>query len=263
MSSDACRRLCALVVVLLVALATPARPAAQWGAVPTEGLPHTPNGKVDLTAPMPRTADGRPDFTGIWETERRYLLNLPGELKGADAPVLLPWAAALNDERRRTFGRDRPDGRCLPSGVPKINAVPNPFKIVQTPRVVIILYEAFTTFRQVFLDGRTLPRAAQPTWLGYSVGRYEGDALVVETSGFNDQTWLDDSGLPHTDALRVTERFRRVDVGHLEIETTIDDQKTFVRPWTVTVKSHLIPDQDLIEFVCNENQKYDPARIPR
>jgi hypothetical protein len=254
------RMLCAAIAAMC---AVSVSLSAQWLTVPSEGLPRMADGRVNLTAPMPRTADGKPDFTGLWETERKYLLNLASDLTGADAPVLLPWAVALVAERKANNGRDRPDGFCLPSGVPKINAVPNPFEIVQTPRLVVILYEAFTTHRQVFLDGRRVPADANPTWMGYSVGRYEGDALVVETSGFNDRTWIDDGGLPHTEALHVTERFRRPDVGHLEIETTIDDAKTYARPWTAIVRSHLIPDQDLIEFVCNENERYTSRRLSR
>src|SRR5262245_58404885 len=132
-----------LAVVTLVCVSSDVL-SAQWVNVPTDGLPRTADGKVNLSAAMPRTADGRPDFTGIWETERRYLLNIAGELKAPDAPVLLPWAQTVLDERRANNGRDRPDGQCLPSGVPKVNAVPNPFKILQTPRVVVVLYEAFT-----------------------------------------------------------------------------------------------------------------------
>jgi hypothetical protein len=142
--------------------------------------------------------------------------------------------------------------------VPRINVAPAPFKLVQTPGFVVILYEAFNLWRQVFLDGRELTKDPNPTWLGYSVGRYEGDTLVVETTGFNGKTWLDQLGTPQTEAARVTERFRRKDFGHLQISVTIDDPKAYTKPWTAVEEAVLLPATELMEFICNENEKDQP-----
>jgi hypothetical protein len=149
----------------------------------------------------------------------------------------------------------------LPPGVPNITFAPHPFKIIQIPGLVVILHEALMTFRQVFTDGRALPQEAEPTWMGYSVGTWEGNQLVVRTTGFNDKTWLDIAGHPVTEELKVTERFRRRDFGHLDLEITIDDAKAYTRPWTVNVGATLLPDTDLIEFVCNENERDLPHLV--
>ena len=201
-------------------------------------------------------AGGKPDLTGIWGTENsKYLANLAADLKPGELPIQ-PWAEALTRERMTGIhASEESNANCLPQGVPRIDATPDPFKIVQEPDLVVILYEAFGQFRQVYLDGRALPRDPNPTWLGYSVGHWDGDTLVVETTGFNGKTWLDQAGHPTTDALRVTERFRRRDFGHLDIQVTIDDPKAYTRTWTVTEPMLLLPGADLIEFVCNENEK--------
>ncbi len=153
-----------------------------------------------------------------------------------------------------TRAKDDPAARCLP-GMPKLNALPYPFKIYETPGAVVILYEGFTTFRQIFTDGRALPKDPQPSWMGYSVGHWEGDTLVAETIGFQESTWMDNSGHPHSDALHLTERFKRRDFGHMDLQMTIDDPKTYTKPWTITEDPHLVPDTELLEFVCNENEK--------
>jgi hypothetical protein len=259
-SGSRTRRAVVVIASAVVVLCGSSSFAAQWLKHPSAGIPRTPDGKPDLAAATPRLPDGKPDLSGIWEGTRKYLLNIAADLKPEDVP-LLPWAAALRKERQENFGKDRPDARCLPSGVPKITVVPNPFKIVQTPALVLILYEAYTTYRQIFTDGRMLPPDPNPTWMGYSVGRWDGDTLVVETSGFNDKTWIDDSGYPHTDALRVTERYRRRDVGHLEIQVTIDDPKAYSRLCTVTEDARLLPDTELLEFVCLENEKDLPHLV--
>ncbi len=224
---------------------------AQWTKVPAADVPRGPDGKPNLAAPPPRLPDGRPDFSGIWEAEGGYNQNLAKDLK--EVPYQ-PWAKTLADERS-TGSREAedPTANCLPQGVPRINAVPPPWRIIQTPKYMAILYEAFHSWRQIFLDGRELGDDFDPAWLGYSTGKWEGDILVVDSRGFNGKTWLDQPGKPTTDALHVIERFRRKDFGHLEIQITIDDPKAYTRPWTITEQTHLLTDTDLLEFICNEN----------
>lgn len=228
---------------------------AQWPNVKTPGVPRNPDGSPNLTAPTPKTADGKPDLSGIWEPNGiKYLINIAADLKPADIPFL-PAAAAEYQKRRANNGLDDPDARCLPSGMPRKDAITSPYKILEYPNLLVFLYESRTTFRQVFLDGRPLPKEAQPSFDGYSTGHWEGDTLVVETAGFNGRTWLDSNGHPATDALHLTEKFRRPDFGHMEIEITIDDPKTYTKPWTVKENPHLLVDTELIEYICNENEK--------
>ncbi len=239
-------------LALLCALSLPA--AAQW-EVKTPGVPRLPDGKPNMKAPAPKTADGKPDLSGIWEPNGiKYLINIAADLKPEDIPFK-PEAAALYKERVQTFGKDDPDARCLPSGMPRKDAITSPYKIIQQPGEIVFLYESRTTFRQVFTDGRALPVDPQPTWDGYSVGHWEGDTLVVETRGMNGLTWLDSNGHPLSDGMHLTEKFRRPDFGHMEIEITIDDPKNYTKPWTVKENPHLLVDTDLIEYICNENEK--------
>jgi hypothetical protein len=218
--------------------------SAQWSKIP--------GGKPDLTAPAPRAADGKPDLSGIWQTDIKYNFDIAADLKPGEVPMQ-PWAEEVYKQRRASQGAEDPEGYCLPPGVPRIHGVPFPFKIIQTPEVVVILYETRYTHRQIFLDGREVIRDAQPTWNGYSTGKWEGDTLVVTTTGFNGKTWLDDNGHPTTDGLRVTERFRRRDAGHIDLRITIDDPKAYTRPWDVSMELTLVPDTELIEYVCAEN----------
>jgi hypothetical protein len=228
--------------------------AAQW-EVKTPAVPRLPDGKPNLTAPTPKTADGKPDLSGIWEPNGiKYLINIAADLKPQDIPFK-PEAAALYKERVQTFGKDDPDARCLPSGMPRKDAITSPYKIIQLPGEIVFLYESRTTFRQVFTDGRPMPVDPQPTWDGYSVGHWEGDTLIVETRGMNGLTWLDSNGHPLSDAMHLTEKFRRPDFGHMEIEITIDDPKNYTKPWTVKENPHLLVDTDLIEYICNENEQ--------
>jgi len=247
---------------LLCAMSLPA--GAQWLNYPTAGIPRTPDGKPNLSAPAPRTPDGKPDFSGIWiAQDQTYFMNLAAGLKPEDVP-LQPWAKDLQKQREENAHADDPLARCLPHGVPRINTNGLfPFKIIQTPGLVVILYEQMYLFRQVFMDGRKLAHDANPSWLGYSTGNWDGDTLVVETSGFNDRTWLDtQKGHPATDALHVTERFRRTDFGHLELQATIDDAKAYTKPWTTnTQKMHLMLGTDILEFICNENEKDLPHLV--
>jgi hypothetical protein len=238
--------------------------AAQWLNYRAPGVPRNADGSVNLSAPTPKTPDGKPDLSGTWESGPGYFQDLARDLK-PDEVVMQPRAKALQAERESSLHTDDLLVNCMPPGVPRINMsagnnMPHPFKIVQTPALVVLLYEtsANSTFRQVFLDGRPLPKDPQPAWLGYSIGRWEGNTLVVDTIGFNGRAWLDTGkGHPQTEAGRVTERFTRRDFGHLQIEITIDDPKAYDKPWRATVPVHLLPDSDLIETYC-ENEKDRP-----
>jgi hypothetical protein len=226
---------------------------AQWDKHNTPGVPRTPDGKPDLTAPAPRTADGKPDLSGVWQVRQgSYLVYVTQDLKPSE---ILPWAAAAYKKSAENFRRDSDGIRCLPPG-PKagISGLGLPMKIVQTPNLVVVLYEYQTLYRQIFLDGRALPADPNPTWMGYSIGRWEGDTLVVTTAGYNDKTTLDLGGHPHTEALRVTERFRRRDAGHIDLQVTLDDPKGYTRPWTLPIELGLLADGEIIEYVC-ENER--------
>jgi hypothetical protein len=230
---------------------------AQWPNRPTPGLARTPEGKPDLSAPAPRSADGKPDLSGVWMVGNGSFY-LTADLKPEE---ILPWAAALYKQREDNFRRDTDGIECLPPGPKAGIGVGNlPMKIVQTPSLVVVLYEYETIFRQFFIDGRGLPEDPNPTWMGYSVGRWDGDTLVVTTAGYNDRTTIDLAGHPHTEALRMTERYRRRDVGHLEVQVTLEDPKAYTRPWTLPMEFTLIPDGQLIEYVC-ENERDKPHLI--
>jgi hypothetical protein len=242
--------------------------AAQWLNYTTAGIPRLADGKPDLAAPAPRSPDGKPDLSGIWADEcavygrdacfiRSLFFDLAKDLKPDDVQMT-PWAAAIAAQRESRDHVDDPYGYCLPPGVPRINFAGGPFKILHAPGVTAFLYESLVgmIFRQVFTDGRALPASPDPTWLGYSVGRWEGDTFVVDSAGFRDRGWLDTrKGRPHSDALRVTERFRRTDFGHMELTVTIDDRKAFRKPWTVTSRLNLMPDTELIEVFCDDHEK--------
>jgi len=229
--------------------------SGQWINQPASNIPRKADGKPDLEAAAPKLADGKPDLQGIWETDPKYNNNLAADLP-PDAVPMQPWAEQVLRQRRdQTVGKDDPEGYCLPPGVPRVHGVPFPQKILQYPNVIIFLYETRNTFRQVHMDGRKLPVDPQPAWMGYSVGHWDGDTLVVESSGFTDKTWLDDVGHPHTEVLRVTERFRRRNFGNLELRITIDDPKAYTTPWTVTENFSLLPGAELIEYICNENNR--------
>src|SRR5262245_29570110 len=251
------------------ALAAPI--AGQWVNHPTRGLPRTADGKPDLSAPTPRTRDGQVDLSGIWLSERdpkgtlggiegivapRSMINIMADLKPDEVPFQ-PSAEALYKQRGANLFRDNPMIRCLPPGVPRLDAYTHPYKIVQTPELIVVLYESQTMFRQIFLDGRALPQSPEPSWMGYSVGRWDGNALVVETTGFNDKTWLDGSGHPHSDKMRLTERFVRRNFGQMDIEITVDDPVMYTKPLRYTQPQKLLPDTDLLEYVC-DNLKEPP-----
>src|SRR5579862_86021 len=229
--------------------------SAQWLRNKTPNVPRNADGKPNLTAPAPKLADGKPDLSGIWDPDRKFVVNLATGLKPGDVQMQ-PWAEAVFKERAAGLHSfEEPDANCLPQGVPKIDAAPVPWKMIQTPGQVVILYEAFTQFRQIFMDGRNLPEDPNPIWLGYSVGHWDGDALVVESNGFNGKAWLDQQGHPATEKLRVTEKFHRKDFGHMDIEITINDPGAYTKPWTVTETPTLMLDTELLEFVCAENEQ--------
>ena len=213
-------------------------------------------GRKAWSAPPLKKPDGHPDLTGIWKPENtRLLQDISEDMKPGDLPMQ-PWAAQLTAERRASLhASDSPDANCLPQGVPKIYNTPDPFKIVQEPDLIAIIYESFGQWRQIHMDGREFPKDPNPSWLGYSLGRWDGDTLVVTSQGFNGRTWLDNAGHPTTDAYKITERIRRPDIGHLVMEFTIDDSKAYTKPFTVTQRMVLVPDYELLEFVCNENEK--------
>ena len=238
---------------LALGLSTPV--AAQWFNYPTPGVPRLPNGMPNLAAPTPRTADGKPDLTGVWRGAGPiYRFNIAQDLKPED---IQPWAEALFLQRVRDSRKDSPLARCLPVSVPFHNFF-NLTRFVQTPALLVMMYESPNSpHRTVFTDGRDLPKDPNPAWLGYSVGRWEGDTLVVTTAGFNDRGWLDSAGHPQTESLRLTERIRRRDFGHMDFEMTIDDPKVFNRPFTIKTERLLAPDTDLLEDVC-ENERDRP-----
>jgi hypothetical protein len=227
---------------------------AQWLEYPTPGVPRLPNGKPNLTAPAPKTADGKPDLSGIWTTKAGYTGNIARDLKPGEVSFT-PWAAELYKHRQDTLSKDDPQGYCVLSGVPREHVVPYPFKILNSTGMIAILYEALHSYRQIFLDGRKLPKDPNPTWMGYSVGRWDGDTLAVDSSGFVDNNWLDNGGHMGTEAMKLTERFRRRDYGHIDLQFTIEDPKAYTKPWTVNLEFTATPDSELIEYVCDENEK--------
>ena len=245
------------VAAALLLAASPA--LAQWPRVASAKLPRTADGKVNLSASTPHTAGGHPDLSGVWEMYSesdgpRLLINLAADLKPGEVPFL-PSAEAIFKERVASNSKDHPGAQCLPSGIPEKDTVPAPYKIVQTPDLIVILYESRTIYRQIFTDGRSLPPDPNPAWQGYSVGHWDGDTLVVESAGFNGKTWLDMAGHPASDALHVTERFTRRDLGHMDLEITINDPKSYSKPWTVSAKINLLPEDDVSESICEENNK--------
>jgi hypothetical protein len=244
---------------LLVIALTPCAPA-QWLNYPAPGIPRTPDGKPNLFAPTPHTPDGKPDLSGVWNGPGAgsYDRNIARDLKPAD---IQPWAEAIYQQRVLNMAKDSPRASCLPDPFVYYHAV-DIARIVQSPGVIAMLYQGTTNsvHRTIFTDGRPLPVDPNPTWLGYSVGHWQGDTLVVETAGFNDRGWLDIEGHPHSEALRITERYRRRDFGHMDLDITIDDPKTFTKPFSLQMPKTLAPDTDLIESIC-ENDRSVPHML--
>jgi hypothetical protein len=253
---------------------------AQWLNQPMAGAPRTADGKINMTGPV-SMLNGKPDLSGIWQVQAeprppgglfglgespnsKYFRDILSDFKPDERP-LTPAGAELLRKHGQP-GVVNPTLNCLPDGVPHGDLLPEPFKIIHSPGVIVMLYEVETTFRQIFTDGRKLPADPSQTWQGYSVARWEGDTLVIETSGFNDLGWLDARGTGHSADMRVEERFRRRDYGHLDLTITITDPQTFTRPITFSVVEQLLPDTDLFEHYCLENEKDDrhfPGRAGR
>ena len=257
------------VVAVAIAVACGAPPvAAQWLDYPTPGVPRTPGGEPNLAAPAPRTPDGRPDLSGMWEPDK----NRPCPPTGCFDAVLAehfmdlgwgrpgglpyqPWAAELVKARSLKYAIEDPGSNCQPVGFIKNHTLPFIRKIIQVPGLMVILNEREVTYRQIFTDGRPLPVDPQPSYNGYSTARWEGDALVVTSKGFRDGMWLDRAGSPLTPDATVTERFRRRDYGHLDIDLTVDDPKAYTAPWTVTLNQFLVLNTELIDYHCSENER--------
>lgn len=282
---------------------------AQWPKYPAGTIPLGPDGKPNLDAPVPRTADGKPDLSGVWDIipcidcpargrggrgagatppQGRGDAAAPPARRGAEGTGEIPpgggnpfgnigigtpggapyqpWAADLVKKRRADNSKDNPDAHCLPMGIAQLNSHPYPRKIIQTPSEVVVIYEGSgTTVRELFLDGRRPDKNAEPWWNGYSTGHWEGDTLVVETTGLMDDGWLDVQGSPLTSSGKITERFRRVRYGYLELEETIDDPKAYTKPFTAKVYYRLSTDTQLIEFVCidKDAQHYVGGAAPK
>ena len=246
-------------VAMVVLICAPVH--GQWVKVPAGGIPKGPAGKPNLSAPAPRSADGHPDLSGVWESGgAKYILDIAADLKPGDVPFQ-PWAKALVDQRADgSHSGEDPSANCLPRGVPRINASPPPWRVIQKSDIIGILYESDNAWRQIFLDGRELGSNVLPAYLGYSTGKWDGDSLVVDTRGFNGKTWLDQTGKPTSDALHVTERFRRTDFGHMEIQSTIDDPKVYTKPWQVKQQVRLMPESDIFESACENNRDLEHLR---
>jgi len=258
-------------LTLVVVVLTIAPAAAQWLQYPTPGVPRDSQGKPNLAAPAPRTSDGKPDLSGLWQLDTSCPpqgcegVNQVGDYPvapefrnfGARLPNGLPyqpWAAALVKQRSEQNGKDDPVTLCKPADVLRLLTFPPPRKLLQVPGLVVILSERDVTYRQIFTDGRPLPKDPEPSFNGYSTGRWMNDTLVVETNGLR-EGWLDRRGSPLTEAARITERFRRVNYGRLEIEVTVDDSKAYTTPFTVALNQKILLDTDLLEYHCNDNEK--------
>jgi hypothetical protein len=256
---------------------------AQWLNFPTPATPRTPDGKPNLAAPAPRAADGKPDLSGVWMhelisaaemkrlygamidaaikvdvpgmeigTQHKYAFNILLDFKPGEAPMRKEAA----DRLQRGFGQDPSDVCASPAGLPLASLLSEPIKIVQSPRLTVVIHESDNTFRQIYTDGRALPKEfGFPAYMGYSVGRWERDTLVVETAGFNDKTPLDLIGHPHSEALRIVERFHRRDFGHMDVDITFDDPQLYTKPFTLKIPFDLLADADIFESFCHENEK--------
>jgi hypothetical protein len=267
-------------LVLFTLLSTGAR--AQWIHYPTPGIPRTRDGKPNLSAPSPRASNGKPDLSGLWQVEptpfdemtrlfgadldalsvpgddprtfSKYAFNVLADFKPEDAPIR-PEAGKIVQLRMKTGGTANPTTQCEFAGIPFGGLLPYPSKFIQTPAVIVILQEADGALRQIFTDGRKHTADPQPTWMGYSVGTWDGESLVVDTVGFNDKGWLDGFGHPHSEALKVHERYRRRDFGHLDVELTLDDPRMYTRAINIKYTMDLVPDSEIAEYVCAENEK--------
>ena len=273
-------RTCILIVLVGVAAGV----QGQWLNTRDSGTPRTKDGKPNLAEPAPRASNGKPDLSGIWQGEGAPISELTKLFAGGvnglgeDPPPvsfinvlhgskpeddpLRPEFRAEYQKRAAVALTTPPPALCGPPVMPMVNSLPTPFKIVQTPKLTLVLYESDTVFRQIFTDGRKHPDDPQPSWLGYSVGHWQGNSLVVETVGLIPFGPLDVFGHPHSEAMRVTEQFHRRDFGHMDVQVTIDDPKIYTKPFTYTIPMYLRPDTDLLENFCTEDEK-DAAHMKR
>ncbi|MEP7310733.1 MAG: hypothetical protein ABJA98_34980 [Acidobacteriota bacterium] len=276
------RRAGVIACVFVALIGVPASGFGQWLRHPTEGIPRKPDGKPNFEAPTPRTPDGHPDLSGLWHAaQARQCQNGTGDfipcgseiggsllagnlgrnLPGGTLPYQ-PWAAKLMEERHAVLSIDDPHVRCLPDNPPRSWTLPHLTKAVHNPKLLVLLYEVNAMYRQIFIDGRPFPEDPTPSWNGYSVGHWEGDTLVVESRGFRDKLWIDTWGSSMSDAGKMTEKFRRPNFGTLEIELTIDDPKTYTRPFTVNLTQSIEPDTELVDEFCLEGEQ-DYERLQR
>lgn len=255
--------------------------SAQWVHYRDSGTPRTPDGKPNLTAAAPRAGNGKPDLSGVWQVEptpedelkrlygdlsalstlgddprsmSKYVFNIFADFRRGEEPMR-PEALRIVRERAKGGGGNLPTSLCLPGGLPLIYMIPTAFKVIQTPKLIAVIHEGDGTFRQIYTDGRKPPADPQPLWMGYSVGTWQADTLVVDTVGFNDKSWLDGAGHPHSDALHLTERIRRRDFGHLDMDVTVDDPNMYTRAFTIKLTERLQPDSDILDSICAEDEK--------
>ncbi len=255
--------------------------SAQWVHYRDSGTPRTPDGKPNLTAAAPRAGNVKPDLSGVWQVEptpedelkrlygdlsalstlgddprsmSKYVFNIFADFRRGEEPMR-PEALRIVRERAKGGGGNLPTSLCLPGGLPLIYMIPTAFKVIQTPKLIAVIHEGDGTFRQIYTDGRKPPADPQPLWMGYSVGTWQADTLVVDTVGFNDKSWLDGAGHPHSDALHLTERIRRRDFGHLDMDVTVDDPNMYTRAFTIKLTERLQPDSDILDSICAEDEK--------
>jgi len=250
-----------LVAAILIIATVPT--AAQWLNYPTVGVPKTADGRPNLNAPTPRTPDGHPDLSGLWKPQNTMrqtssfdrfgpFFDLGTDMKGG-LPYQ-PWAAERVRKNRENNFKDQPDGKCLPLSPSQSDTHNDIRRLIQTPEVVVLLFEKNTTYRTIHLDGRALEPEPEPSWRGYSVGKWDGDALVVETNGLKEDTWLDYTGSPITSKGKLIERFRRTNYGNLDVEITVNDPAAYTKPWTTTVNWQIALNTEQMEFIC-DNEK--------
>ena len=256
---------------VLAALLASAPAAAQWVGYPTPHVPRKADGKVDMTAPTPRLANGKPDFTGIWISDRtepgketisdasslpsgRHMQDMGVDMEGG-LPYQ-PWQLPIVKKRTENLAIEDPHIRCLPDFFLRAYGLPHMLKWVHTPDLLVMLNEMNAGYRQIFTDARALPDAPAPAWQGYSSAKWDGDTLVVDTIGMRDDTWIDWHGSVVTEAAKIREEIRRIDFGHIEIKATVDDPKGYTKAWSVTLRQRIVVDAELIDEVCLENEQF-------
>jgi hypothetical protein len=268
-----CVRLAAVTLAVLGSCLVSAPSPAQWIGYPTAGVPHKADGTVDMTAPAPRLADGKPDFSGIWTTAEpnddkkhpdvasdgtdihasHQMANIGVDLPGGKLPYQ-PWQLPIVKRRTENKAIDDPHIRCLPDNFLRAYGLPHLLKFVHKPDLLVVLDEMNAGYRQIFTDGRPLPEDPNPTWQGYSSAKWSGDTLVVDTVGLRNDTWIDWNGSVLTEKAKVREEMTRPDFGHLIVKVTVDDPKGYTKPWTVTLKERIVVDAELIDEICLENE---------